>query len=462
VRDSLGFTDFRELPEAEQRDRRLLAKKYIKQGDQRTRTLKSLDDYATAVGLCPYYPKGWLFYAEAAIKLGNYATGRYLLQGVERTLKFAGNVKNQEKIASQFYFLDAVASYNLGETERSLESVENSLELRDNQMDARLLRARCLTDLGRYDEAREKLEEFDFGTSYWARAQAIRGVLEMKVGNLGRAARAFSEAKEYGVRSGVMENDWGRLRLLQDRPKDAASHFRRAIRFQPELMEARSNLAVALRRQGKDEEAEEVLRSALAINPDFAPAHFNLAELYRSRMDGLEGEALRRTADLAREHYDLTVEHHYRIKDSLEHRAWVALRIGDLEAAEADLLRLAGSDDVDGRVLFLLARTKKEQGELRIAEQLLRMAIDRGYAGADVHSDLGEVLLRREDLEGARRELETALRLDQDLIATRINLCQVLLEMGEREEAERELREAERRAPHDPAVQAQRRALRSP
>lgn len=460
-RDSLGFAAFRQLDEVQQRQRRTLCKDYIKRGNDEARTKRALDDYATAVGLCPYYPKAWLYYAETAIKRGNYVTGQYLLLGVERSLKFAGNEKEQKKIAAQFYFLDAVASYNLGQTDRSLSSVENSLVLRGGDVRARMLRVRCLTDLGRYDDAREELDTFEFGDSHWSQAQAIRGVLEMKAGNLDRADHAFSEAWEYGLRSGVMENDRGRLRLMQDRPKDAIGHFKRAVRLQPDLMEARNNLAVALRRSGKDDEAEAVLHSALAINPDYAPAHFNLAELYRSKLDTLSGDALLRTADLAREHYGITLEHHYRTKDVLEHRAWVALRVGDLAAAEADLLRLSGSSDADGRVLFLLGHTKKEQGELRIAQQLFLMAIDRGYIGADVHSDLGEVLLRRKDLDGAREELEQAIRLDNSLIATRVNLCEVLMELGEKSEADRVLREAEQLVPDDPAVQAQRQLLES-
>ncbi len=461
-RDSLGFAAFRQLDEAGQRERRSLAKTRLAQGRDRDRPRRALDDFATAVGLCPYYPDAWLHYAETAIKLGNYVTGRYLLHGVERSLKFARNEKQQKKIAADFYLLDAVASYNLHDFERSLYSVDNCLVLRSGDLDARLLRARCLVELDRYDEAREELENFRFGESHWAQAQAVRGVLEMNAGNLERADRAFSEAWEYGVRSAVMENDRGRLRLMQERPKDAVQHFKRALRIQPTLMEARNNLAVALRRSGRDDEAEAVLHAALRVNPDYAPAHFNLAELYRARLNSLHGEQLRRVAEEARREYDITLDHHYRTKKVLEHRAWVALKLGDLESAEKDLLRLAGSDDADGRVLFLLGRTKKEQGELRIAEQLLRMAIDRGYAGADVHSDLGEVLLRRKDLLAARSELETAIRLDGSLIATRVNLCETLMEMGERTEAERVLREAETLAPDDPAVQEQRRLLGEP
>jgi tetratricopeptide (TPR) repeat protein len=460
-RDSLGFSDFRKLGEEDQRDRRRSARKHLEKGLALGANRVALSDYATGVGLCPYYPEIWLHYAEAEIQMGNYHTSRYLLQGVERSLRFVSGGNEQEQVASDFYYLDALASYNLGEKDRALESVENCLALRGGNLDARLLRARCLTDLNRFEEARAELSRFEFGSPHYAQAQAVRGVLEMDAGNLKRAERAFSEAYEYGLRSGILENDRGRLALMQNRLDDAVDHFERAVRLMPELMEARNNLAVALRRAGEDARAEQVLNRAIALNPNYAATHFNLAELLRSRLEDLKGDELRRTGREAREHYDAALALHYRPKVILERRAWIYLRLGDLAAAERDLLKLTGTANPDGRVLYLLAHTKQGQNDLRVAQKLYEMAIQRGYDGADVHSDLGEVLLRREDLERARSELEKAISLDGSLVATRLNLCQTLADLGDREAAEKVLKEAEALAPDDPAVRAQRKALDS-
>ncbi|HKI82778.1 MAG TPA: tetratricopeptide repeat protein, partial [Candidatus Krumholzibacteria bacterium] len=114
-----------------------------------------------------------------------------------------------------------------------------------------------------------------------------------------------------------------------------------------------------------------------------------------------------------------------------------------------------------GRVLFLLAHTKQEQNDLRVAQKLYEMALQRGYDGADIHSELGEVLLRRQDLQRARSELEKAISLDESLVATRLNLCQTLIELKDYPAAEKVLSEAEALAPNDPAVKEQRKALES-
>jgi len=459
-RDSLGFDEFRALDPTEQLKRSEDARGRVRDGRDRNRARSSQNDYATAVGLCPYYPEAWLLYAETQIDQGNYVSGRYLLQGVERSLRFAPDEEEQRRLAGGMYFYDAVASYNLGDEERALDSVESSLLLDSTNSNARLLHARALVDLDRYDEARAELASFRFGHPYYAQAQAVRGVLEMKVGDLGKADRAFAEAWEYGLRSAIFENDRGRLRLLQDRPGDAVSHFEEAVELSPELMEARNNLAVALRRSGQEARAIQVLARALAINPHYAPAHFNLAELHRSRLDRLEGAELEQTAELALRHYDAALEEGYRREVVLERRAWISLRLGDAASAEEDLLALAGSPETSGRVLYLLARSKKEQGDLRIAEQLYRMALDQGYRSPAVHSDLGEVLLLRQDYQGARVELERALARDPSLVNTRVNLAQVLMELGDYEAAQTVLDRAAVLAPGDPAVETQQEELR--
>ena len=72
---------------------------------------------------------------------------------------------------------------------------------------------------------------------------------------------------------------------LKDQGKldEAVACYRRALELKPDYAEAHNNLGNALKDQGKLDEAVACYRRALELKPDFAEAHNNL------------GNALRRT-----------------------------------------------------------------------------------------------------------------------------------------------------------------------
>ena len=457
--DSLGFDAYKALPTSEQSARLESAQRKLRQGREQRDPRISQSYYATVVGLCPFLPKAWELYADTQVELGHYEEARAFVQCTERVLRYAGSDGDQRKLAASIYHIDGLAAYNMGQFEDCIYSLDLSLHFEANDREVQLLKARALIDNDQFADSRDLLDGFDFFDPYFSQAQAVLGVLEMESGNFEAADRAFAMAHEYGMRGGIFENDRGRLRLAQDRPEDAANHFEKAISAHPNLMEMRNNLAIAYYRAGDPERAIAVLEEAIAIDPSYGLSHYHMGEYYRDQLDGLQGQELLVVANQARASYSQAIALGYREAIILERRALVSLRIGDLSAAEDDLLAIAGSADAEGRVLYLLGRAKKEQDELTIAEQLYRMALEKGYRDAQVHSDLGEVLLRQADLDGAREHLELAIQQDPSLVVTRINLCVALSQLGDLVEAERALRGAEAVAPQDPRVHAQRQAF---
>jgi Flp pilus assembly protein TadD len=67
--------------------------------------------------------------------------------------------------------------------------------------------------------------------------------------------------------------------LFANRLDDAVHHLRQALRIDPDLAMAHTNLALALEARGDREEAIEHLQQALRIDPDLATAHFNLGKV---------------------------------------------------------------------------------------------------------------------------------------------------------------------------------------
>ena len=73
---------------------------------------------------------------------------------------------------------------------------------------------------------------------------------------------------------------WGVLALQSDRADLAVDLIGQALRLVPDFAEAHNNLAIALRAQGKLDEAIASCMAALSLRPDYFEAHDNLANAY--------------------------------------------------------------------------------------------------------------------------------------------------------------------------------------
>ncbi|MEA3227293.1 MAG: tetratricopeptide repeat protein, partial [Planctomycetota bacterium] len=75
---------------------------------------------------------------------------------------------------------------------------------------------------------------------------------------------------------------------LQGKLDGAASHYRHALRIDPDHTEAHSSLACALAEQGKLDEAIDHYRRALKIKPGYAEVHYRLGRtlIMAGKFDG--------------------------------------------------------------------------------------------------------------------------------------------------------------------------------
>jgi tetratricopeptide (TPR) repeat protein len=170
------------------------------------------------------------------------------------------------------------------------------------------------------------------------------------------------------VYDATIQNSLGLVRIRQGRADEAAAHFAEAVRLNPGFAEAQSNFGNALAAQGRYDEAIEHYRAALAIKPDFQEA-----------LIGTGGSLVRagRPAEAVAPYRE-------------------ALRI-DPQSPQAH--------NGLGSALSLLHRDDEAMAEFNRA---LELKPDLPSA----HLNIAIVLLRRGDVEGARRRLETALSID--------------------------------------------------
>ncbi len=271
----------------------------------------------------------------------------------------------------------------------------------------------------------------------------------------------------------------------------AAQSLQQAILLEPENGDYHAELGGVYLQAGRYDEAVAALQSAAFLSPNRPHVYCQLAQGLvetRRRADALQAldEALRRSPECP---HALAVRGEQFLRDDNLKEALPAFqRLIELQPEfvlgyqKAGFLLLA-THQIDEAVKVLekgltLApahpgmhallgeayqrRPRDPQAE-HMAIQHFRAALRNNPEAAKAHAALGKLYLRRNDLDGARKELEQALALQPSLAEARYTLSQVAGRSGRRAEAARhlklyeELQEAERQL-----AELQARALARP
>ncbi len=195
------------------------------------------------------------------------------------------------------------------------------------------------------------------------------------------------------------EFEGGNSALAEGRAGDAVRNYRRALRVAPDVAEVHHNLAAALARLSRREEAA---RRGLASRPDFAPLQVALANLLSEA-----GQF-----DAARTHFQAALRQDDKLAAAWSGLAGVAMAQGAYEEASGNYqesLRLSPKNPV---AMNNLAICQQRLGHAHEALALYRdLAVLNPELG-QVQNNLGQVLqgLGRHDeaVAAFRRALELA------------------------------------------------------
>ena len=195
----------------------------------------------------------------------------------------------------------------------------------------------------------------------------------------------------------------GNALAAQSRFLEAADAFGSAAALSPALVEAQSNLGVALECLGRLDEAEAALRRAIVSRPDFFDAHFNLARVLVAR--GVLAEALDATQYAAQRqpsHSDLWLE-----------LGNLQLQLHAPAAAEHSYRRaLAQGTTQPALARCNLGVALRHEGRLEEAVTCFRDAADADPTLVVAHSNLGSMREELSQPEAAIRAHAKALELE--------------------------------------------------
>jgi Flp pilus assembly protein TadD len=207
-------------------------------------------------------------------------------------------------------------------------------------------------------------------------------------------------------------NNLGLALKEQGRLEEAIGHFSAALQIRPDHAHAHNNLGVALRERGRPGEAVGHFSQALRIQPNHADAHNNLG-LALQEQGRLEeaishfSEALRIKPNMIVAHYNMgnALKEQGRFKEAIGHFS-EALQIKPDHAEAHNNLGIALAN----------------QGLLKEAIGHFSRALRIDPRLAEAHNNLGLALARQGNLKNAIIHFSEALRIKSDYADARHNL----------------------------------------
>ena len=209
------------------------------------------------------------------------------------------------------------------------------------------------------------------------------------------------------------------------RYKDAELAYRRAIELDPKNAKAHNHLGVALRHQGKQDEAIVAYLAAIELDSKYADVHFNfgVALSDQGKRDEAIAEylvAIDLDPKLAPVHLNLGV---------------ILFDQGRQDEAIAEFRTAINLDPKYAIAHYNLGVTLRRQGKQdeAIAEYRTAIKLDPKYV--DAHNNLGRALVDQRKLDEAIAEFQTAIELDPKRADAHNNLGGALADQGKQDEA---------------------------
>ncbi len=353
----------------------------------------------------------------------------------------------------------------LGRTFMSLARHDDALQAFDRvatlersgtsaHVDALYGKAEALAKLDRNVEAVETLQRILAFAPDRPGAHGDLGRIHLALGRLDEAMQEFRAEIALHQRAAapaagaamdtVLAAAWEGLGVAAWRAGDKATALE-ALSRAPDTIETLYHRGLVLAREGRDDEAADMLRKVLGKEPDHRGALQNLARVTRDpeRADALSRFQTLYAQDVARNTLRI------RVRD-LRTRAEQKAQTEDYAGADALLREAAALAPGDIDVTMDLGRWRYRAGDRRGSEAMFREVIAADPMHAEAHHLLGRLLGEQGDPTGSIIELERAVSLAPMNAGYHLQLANAHMRAGRVEDGVSELKLAQRLDPDDP------------
>jgi tetratricopeptide (TPR) repeat protein len=359
------------------------------------------------------YARKWLdahpTSSEASYYLGVSVNQQGRSEEAESFLRSA--IRNHERYATAWSYL-AIVLHGRGKKEEALKSLDQAIEIRKGDAFFYLIRAGFMQKEMRHDDAKAAIE-------------------------LANAYRPGSSDQWFLL---------GQIETQRRQPQAAARAYRVALRLDPKHVQARQNLADVLARDGKTDQARDLLATEATSGAVAGTSEANTwlavanTELQANRLTDAES-AFRKAIALAPQ----------------SHFAWAGLgyvlaRTGRASEAEESFLRALKIKPDYATAFWSLGQVQERRGDLPAALASYKNATEAEPANVAAWSSLASLSHSMRDFRQStvafQRMIDLGKARPQDYVA----LSDGLLRLGKRDAAREALQSAEKLAPEDAGV----------
>ncbi len=277
-------------------------------------------------------------------------------------------------------------------------------------------------------------------------------------GDLVAAGQFFEKATQQNPDNREVWLQKGEFELSRQEPKSARASFEKALALPGPDVIPQMGIARAQLIEGETEPAEQTIDAVLKRAPDYPMANY-LKALVRYQNDDVEGTeaALRTVLKTVPNHYPSVYlmgvvkyrQQQYaqaenniarflaRFPENLSARKLLATLQLQEKRPEAALETLApyATSISDAQGLALLGTTYMQNGQLAEATEALQKAADLDPDMSEIRTQLALSLLASGDSSAAVTELESAVKLNSDIIRNDILLVLIALREGKLDDA---------------------------
>ena len=217
------------------------------------------------------------------------------------------------------------------------------------------------------------------------------GIARARQGRFHEAEHLFNQAVQHDPKLASGWSNLGNLYKLHGRREEAMTAYRKAIGLQPGLADAHYNMAVVLDEMGQRAEAEESLKRALLFRPNHPEAHNNLGLVHLK--SGQVEQAL--------SHFRQALVWDSKLRQARFNLIVALYRLNRTAEAQAEVDQLLADKPDDAEVLRVQAAGLAQQGRFDDAEAVNSKLLALDPEAIDVQLNRGELMLARQDFEGA-------------------------------------------------------------